>query len=163
MENKKLTPFIEETKAMFIERASWNDDENVECFKTITIQDFYADYIDENGILHDNLDMKEMEFAYGHYTEFENIFNEIRDTLWYSGIIQQVYNENARYDLDDCYDYVVETTWEMCPFCEEEVELQTSFKLQPCPNCGAMIAPCSLCDMVYVNCSLCPLNNSCRN
>ena len=157
MTKEMLTPFIEETKAMFIERASWNDDENVECLKNITIQDFYADYIDENGILHDNLDMIEPEFAYGHYTEFISIFNEIRNTLWYSGIIQQVYAENARYDLDDCYDYMTDSVWEMCPHCEEEVELKATMKMQPCPNCGAMIAPCALCCQDYVNCSLCPI------
>lgn len=158
MTNEMIIPFIEETKAMFIERASWNDDADVNILKDIDIQTFWRDYIDENGIIYDNLDMIEPEFAYGHYSEFEETFNEVRNTLWYSGIIQRVYSENAKYDLDDCYDYMVDTTFEMCPHCEEEVELKASLRLQPCPNCGVMIAPCSLCEMDYVNCSLCPLN-----
>jgi flagellar motility protein MotE (MotC chaperone) len=30
--------------------------------------------------------------------------------------------------------------WDMCPYCEQEVEL-TSIRLQPCPRCGAHFQP----------------------
>lgn len=53
-----------------------------------------------------------------------------------------------------------EDTWELCPFCEEEVMLQNvkKFEPQPCPNCGRKILPCSLCteeDIQY--CDKCPV------
>ncbi len=46
--------------------------------------------------------------------------------------------------------------WELCPHCEEEVELDAvKCKLQRCPNCGRMIKPCSMCDMDKCDCSRC--------
>jgi hypothetical protein len=35
---------------------------------------------------------------------------------------------------------------EVCPFCEEEVELGHS--VENCPNCGKAIACCSMCDVI---------------
>ena len=158
MDNKKIIPFIEGTKAMFIERASWNDDVDVNYFKDVNIKDFYYDYINDDGILYDCLDFAEDFAIVGHYTELEKYFNEVRDTLWMSGIIQQVFTENKRLELDCCYNYIEETTWEMCPHCEHEVELSTMMKYQPCPHCGIMIALCSFCNTDYVKCSECPLD-----
>ena len=156
MNEKMITPFIEDTKAMFIERASWCNGD-VEWFKNVDIKEFYADQTNEDGVIYDCLEFEEDYAIIGHYTELESIFNEIRDTLWYSGIIQQVYNEHGCYELDACYNYMTETLFEMCPYCEEEVELKATMKLQVCPNCGKMIAPCALCCMDYVNCKMCPL------
>jgi hypothetical protein len=49
----------------------------------------------------------------------------------------------------------VKTTFELCPHCDSEVELQSKFKVQDCPNCKSPILPCSICkDM---NCDKCPL------
>lgn len=38
-----------------------------------------------------------------------------------------------------------EHTYEVCPHCEEEVELDAELKVQTCPNCGARIVTCSMC------------------
>lgn len=47
------------------------------------------------------------------------------------------------------------TIYEMCPYCDLEVELKDEFKLQRCPECGELIAPCSICP---VQCNTkCPL------
>jgi predicted RNA-binding Zn-ribbon protein involved in translation (DUF1610 family) len=48
---------------------------------------------------------------------------------------------NDHIEKVDLYD----TCWEMCPECEEEVMLETKFRMQVCPNCGKPIAPCNLC------------------
>lgn len=53
-------------------------------------------------------------------------------------------------------------TYEVCPQCGEEVELDAELKVQTCPSCGARIATCSMCrpcdetDSNYcTNCVLC--------
>lgn len=55
-------------------------------------------------------------------------------------------------------------TYEVCPRCEQEVELQAELKVQTCPNCGKRIVTCSMClacnDRLYGgnycnNCCLC--------
>lgn len=48
-----------------------------------------------------------------------------------------------------------ETTWELCPHCEEEVELLHKFERQRCPECEKEILPCSICETRA--CSNCPL------
>ena len=35
--------------------------------------------------------------------------------------------------------------WEVCPHCNEEVELDAELKVQTCPNCGKRIVTCSMC------------------
>lgn len=48
-------------------------------------------------------------------------------------------------------------TTELCPYCNNEVELNAEFKAQVCPVCGKVILPCSLCDMDKADCANCPL------
>lgn len=53
-----------------------------------------------------------------------------------------------------------ETVYEMCPYCEEEVELKAvPKKMQICPKCGMMIRACSMCDMDTVDCNKCGVEN----
>lgn len=62
--------------------------------------------------------------------------------------------------FDDYYLKVMEvykTTWEMCPHCENEVELQAVWDIQRCPVCGELIIPCSLCFPYCNDCSNCKL------
>lgn len=50
----------------------------------------------------------------------------------------------------------MESIYEWCPYCEEEVELKAIFEPQICPNCGEQILPCCMCE----NCTpICPLTN----
>jgi predicted RNA-binding Zn-ribbon protein involved in translation (DUF1610 family) len=44
---------------------------------------------------------------------------------------------------------------ELCPHCEEEVELEHFFDVHVCPNCGKYICPCALCSRR--NCTNCPI------
>jgi predicted RNA-binding Zn-ribbon protein involved in translation (DUF1610 family) len=45
--------------------------------------------------------------------------------------------------------------YEVCPFCEQEVELENKYNPQKCPNCGEYILPCSICDKdTCINCEL---------
>lgn len=36
-------------------------------------------------------------------------------------------------------------TYEVCPFCGEEVELENTLSVQQCPACGHYIVSCSMC------------------
>ena len=36
-------------------------------------------------------------------------------------------------------------TYEVCPHCGEEVELEAELKVQTCPSCGKRIVTCSMC------------------
>ena len=36
-------------------------------------------------------------------------------------------------------------TYEVCPHCGEEVELDAELKVQTCPSCGKRIVTCSMC------------------
>ena len=155
----RIECFARETSAMFIESASWND-KMLSWYKDVTIERFWVDYI-KDGIIYDNLDCFNRELSWGAIDELRNTFNEVRDTLWYSGVLKDVYNSNEQYNLDDCYDYLEDITYEMCPECETEVELEMVLKKQICPNCGKVIYPCSICDMDIVNCNECPLDAVC--
>lgn len=37
------------------------------------------------------------------------------------------------------------TTYEYCPYCDTEVELEATMGVHKCPNCGKALATCSLC------------------
>ena len=41
--------------------------------------------------------------------------------------------------------------YELCPLCEDEVQLKNNFKLQICPTCGKYIVPCSICPSLLEN------------
>lgn len=67
------------------------------------------------------------------------------------------------FEDDDGYDLFTPiqeeylTTRELCPECENEVELENIFKVQHCPVCGKKILPCSIC--TDMNCKNCPLED----
>ena len=60
-------------------------------------------------------------------------------------------DNNDRIEAVALYDHC----YEVCPECEEEVMLETKFRMQVCPNCGKPIAPCNLCGGICV--TPCPL------
>ena len=39
----------------------------------------------------------------------------------------------------------MEKTYEVCPHCDHEVELDAELKVQTCPVCGKRIVTCSMC------------------
>lgn len=47
------------------------------------------------------------------------------------------------------------TIIELCPHCNEEVELEDKYETQICPSCGTRIQPCSICE--HMICGNCPL------
>ena len=49
------------------------------------------------------------------------------------------------------------TCFEVCPHCENEVELLTEWRVQFCPACGHAIVPCNLCFPDHTNCKDCTL------
>lgn len=55
----------------------------------------------------------------------------------------------------------IEHTYEVCPHCGAEVELDAELKVQTCPACGARIVACSMCracdttERYCHNCCLC--------
>ena len=97
--------FKREISASIIESASWND-RPLEDYKTISMYDFWYDYIDD-GFLYDCMDANK-DFLIGKANEFEEDFNLMRDTLWYGGIINMVYKDNAKLDMHDCYDFLTD-------------------------------------------------------
>jgi predicted RNA-binding Zn-ribbon protein involved in translation (DUF1610 family) len=46
------------------------------------------------------------------------------------------------------------TIYEYCPHCCDEVELEERFEPQVCPNCGNVLFPCSMCEECITNCPL---------
>ena len=52
----------------------------------------------------------------------------------------------------------VKFTNEICPHCNDEVQLKFQFEAQICPSCNTIILPCSICP-VNDNCLNCPLSN----
>ena len=54
----------------------------------------------------------------------------------------------------------MEKTYEVCPHCGNEVELDAELKVQTCPSCGMRIVTCSMCRAsdegnYCTNCALC--------
>lgn len=60
--------------------------------------------------------------------EYEKYHNEGKDK-------DEIVEEIELYDK--CYEW--------CQHCDTEVELDTRFEIQVCPNCGELLAPCNLC------------------
>lgn len=58
------------------------------------------------------------------------------------------------------------TTYEVCPFCETEVELNAELMVQTCPHCGKRIVTCSMCraseDTEHNYCTHCCLDYQAR-
>lgn len=46
---------------------------------------------------------------------------------------------------------------ECCPNCGKDVIIETSFRLQVCPECGSFIVPCNMCEHDLCDCENCPL------
>ena len=97
--------------------------------------------------------------------------------IWKDGKALEIYAENYFEDelsdlINDAWHYVLtdeklanaeyKHTYEVCPHCEEEVELKAELSVQTCPHCGKRIVACSMCracvecDENYcTNCCLC--------
>jgi len=67
---------------------------------------------------------------------------------------QEDYKDCEEGDDSDCFIDIYELykeikfkdkTYEVCPHCENEVELDAELKVQKCPVCGKMIVTCSMC------------------
>ena len=78
--------------------------------------------------------------------------------------------ESIHYLISNIYSYALkplldkmddEHSYEMCPYCEEEVELPLELGVYKCPNCGRWIVNCSmcrLCDIGKCDYHVCPLS-----
>ena len=106
--NEDLVPFIDEVHTRLIERASWNDDEDVSILKNISIKDIFYEHINDEGLITSMVDCYDEDSIYGHIKDLESIYNEIRDTLWDNGILQQVYEEKQDYTMDEIQYYIAE-------------------------------------------------------
>lgn len=49
------------------------------------------------------------------------------------------------YELSVVQEYEEDVTYEVCPYCGAEVELDAELKVQRCPECGKHIVTCSMC------------------
>jgi len=49
----------------------------------------------------------------------------------------------------------MDKTYEVCPYCEKEVEVEAKRSVQKCPNCGEWIVVCSMCEKEH--CGVCVL------
>jgi len=49
----------------------------------------------------------------------------------------------------------MDKTYEVCPHCGAEVELDAELKVQTCPKCGKRIVTCSMCRACYTNDNYC--------
>lgn len=83
------------------------------------------------------------------------------------GEIEDVTDINIKEDeLGLCYeckqcdstcdvDIISDTVFEVCPHCDNEVEIPNT-RVSSCPPCTCNIKPCAMCDMYKVDCNNCP-------
>lgn len=55
---------------------------------------------------------------------------------------------------------VPDCTYELCPWCGNEVVLLNEFKWQICGECGTHIKPCSICPRDAMDCNKCKLDKN---
>ena len=128
------------------------------------------------------VDTKNRIIEEGKEKEFENLMEEcypegmtetqMNDLLWFEddwifeqlGISDEDENEDEEDEEDEDEEDeededkdIERGTWELCPYCEQEIYLKDPIKkvYQVCPNCGRMILPCSLCEESEMNCANC--------
>lgn len=83
----------------------------------------------------------------------------ITDTSWDGW--KEDYKDSEDGDISDCYIDIWEltgtqeseedVTYEVCPYCGKEVELDAELKVQVCPECGKHIVTCSMCRNAELN------------
>ena len=104
-----LLSFIKETNLRLLERASWNDDADVNALKDVTIHDVFHEHINESGLVTSMVDVyDEDDVLYGNVADLEEVFNNVRDTLWENGVIQKVYEEHQDYDENEVFYFIAE-------------------------------------------------------
>lgn len=92
----------------------------------------------------------------------EHDFNSFQQTTDEKYLVRYERGDNNYNDwFIDVYELIEEvekeitdtdnTITEYCPHCDCEVELQSEFKVQKCPNCGTFIAPCNQCPLLAKN------------
>lgn len=100
--------FVDETKTLLIERASWNDDDDVNVLKDIDVREIFREHINDDGLITSLCDVyDEDDVLYGNINDLETVFNGVRDLLWNLGILQKVYKENKQLEMEDCYNYEI--------------------------------------------------------
>lgn len=100
--------FINETKMLLIERASWNDDDDYVALRDIDIREIYREHINDEGFITSMADIyDDPEILFGHISTLESIFITVRNLLWDLGVLQKVYKEHQCLECEDCYEYKV--------------------------------------------------------
>jgi hypothetical protein len=100
-DNERFLSFIEETNIRLMERASWQDDCDVENLKHLNIKTLYYEHINELGEITSLVDIYDEDTIFGTIEELEPIYKQIRDTLWNNGVLQQLYEETQDYTEEE--------------------------------------------------------------
>lgn len=101
--------------------------------------------VDEGKIVHwGNEAYKVIKDDVGQYLIKCTLNNDLIGLTWRDGVT-----------LNGKEEEFFTKTWELCPHCEQEVELKNPKEKvkQECPNCGKMIYPCSICSECNKSCS----------
>ena len=114
-DNDRILCFIEETHTRLIERASWQDDTDVENLKHLSIKTLYYEHINEIGEITSLVDVYDEDTTFGTISELEPIYKRIRDTLWNNGVLQQLYEDNEEIYEEDIMLFIAENSpnWEI--------------------------------------------------
>ena len=90
------------------------------------------------------------------------VLSEYDGWAGWTQISEEEFNYLNSFLQDDSDEF--DTITELCPHCEEEVQIKNEFTAQSCPNCTNRILPCSICDAINdsvpkpkINCNKCPL------
>lgn len=103
-----LVGFINETKMLLIERASWNDDDDCVVLRDIDIREIYREHINDEGFITSMADIyDDPDILFGHISKLEDVFITVRNLLWSLGILQKAYSEHKCLEMEDCYEYNV--------------------------------------------------------
>lgn len=100
--------FVQSTIGMLLERASWNDDDSYEELINLTIEDVYADQMDEDGNIYDCLvfDQADAEnnqdLMFGNKQDLTTTFEKVKQMLKNYGYLEEFYTDHKCMDLDNC-------------------------------------------------------------
>jgi hypothetical protein len=115
--DEKVLDFIIDVHIRLMERASWRDDEKVSDLKELPFRVLYNGHINDEGLVTSmEGNWRDSEDIYGNINQLEEVYNEVRDTLWKTRILSHCYRTNLEYDEYDIYSFI---------YCTDKIKIKS--------------------------------------